>query len=1190
MLPADQVVQEWNDLAALPLVSSAPRSVPLACFVQSPIADAFGRLPALSVGVSGSKTIQYVCEIDRYSSLIDKHIAKVYPMRSTTRGLEEAIGKNVNQTVAQIAEQLKNNVAGKVLQAKKDASEAVQKIAQIFTDYQFWDQGQYSDLLVDHVCVLIFKVITLGKLCPTKMALADDFSVLHKLMRSQGGYDGDMELRFWMNSPNAVRLELLKLLQGIDADHTLKLWSVFWKRIDQMLKDQAFIYADMETAAIVTLLFMLDFYTQQQQIEEKDPKKKKKLKKLESGVWGLVVSLRMKYPALLLCFEFGVDFDQLVTVVPGLQQQWGEKQRTKFDLLETMTDLRICFNDLSGQYGKLVASSNPSREQIAKMVSGLPVVCRKMCTAIHMLRRLIIDKHDNTRRPVVQGDEQNVISQFELAMRHGLEDSEKEYIMQILAIIRSLRELISLNLPRINELIGAHIEQEVQDFVQNKLEACLIRSKAIAPVIEPEVKKIRSIMGYFRKDSDLEPRAMKTSELTPFPRTAWTAPPHISLVELLRTQLQIITNPESPVMVKKLMSTSFNKKDEAEFKKFIDQSQFYVDLLTLDETLSRVCDQSSLFFKEFFLDMYRNQIKKSVYFPVTASLPYILIDYAIQHAKQQELIGALWYPLSIYDDAAATALKYLDSQYLYQEIKTESEICLMTITKMISEFVFEAVRHFMSQRFIDQYNPKLLSEPKPGQYASSSALRIATVLQQNQLFLLGKQADVKGMFVTRLNELFTQNIEEQFATVRRHGILGIIMFSKMLELLRRMHTIFAENGLCLANFDDLVAAVTKTATPNSFRSLILDHCVHNLKKKVIPRYFLHTNPYRLVPPIGGKDLAELAKMKKSYIPLTLKQTTVFISVEHFREFCNLVDDGAMFIMCSEIKDELASLFATFLELYKEIKDSVTRIRDVPIGTGCHKAYDVFEGAYRSFVAEKSIDRLFDVMKAIGNAIVISEMLDIAFALKRSGGQQILSYLFMVRKGEVDTRDETVFRQFDEIFQKSKQYFEKADVVPDAREIAPPFLQSVISEVAKLVHSKRDLFDETSRNILDFPTLTGFAAAWSVLEFIFCLKEVHRKEESVTAPDGNHRMNSGSFAMFGEGVLVCAATLLCVTRQQPLSKVLSIGNRIIQQKLTDLAVLEEETLEKFLTCYQLVRASMDSSLATLAPAVKNVFGA
>ena len=352
---------------------------------------------------------------------------------------------------------------------------------------------------------------------------------------------------------------------------------------------------------------------------------------------------------------------------------------------------------------------------------------------------------------------------------------------------------------------------------------------------------------------------------------------------------------------------------------------------------------------------------------------------------------------------------------------------------------------------------------------------------------------------------------------------------------------------------------------------------------------MHTNPYRLVPPIGGKDSADLMKMKKSYIPLTLKQTLVFISVEHFREFCNLVDDGAIFIMCSEIKDELASLFATFIDLYRDLRETVTRIRDVPIGTGCHKAYDVFEGAYRSFITEKQIDQLFDVMKAIGNAIAISEMLDVAFALKRSAAQQTLSYLFMVRKGEIDMRDETIFRQFDETFQKSKQYFEKADVVPDVREIAPPFLQSVISEIAKLVHSKREVFDETSRNILDFPTLTGFAAAWSVLEFIFCLKEVHRKEDSVIAPDGNRRMNSGSFAMFGEGVLVCAATLLCVTRQQPLSKVLSIGNRIIQQKLTDLAVLEEETLEKFLTCYQLVRASMDSSLATIAPAVKNVFG-
>ena len=72
----------------------------------------------------------------------------------------------------------------------------------------------------------------------------------------------------------------------------------------------------------------------------------------------------------------------------------------------------------------------------------------------------------------------------------------------------------------------------------------------------------------------------KASELVPFKRTGWTALLHISLVELLRTQLQILTSPEGPIMVKKMMSSSFNKKDE--FKTFIDQSQFDVDLSTLD--------------------------------------------------------------------------------------------------------------------------------------------------------------------------------------------------------------------------------------------------------------------------------------------------------------------------------------------------------------------------------------------------------------------------------------------------------------------------------------------------------------------------------------------------------------------------------------------------------------------------------
>ena len=53
----------------------------------------------------------------------------------------------------------------------------------------------------------------------------------------------------------------------------------------------------------------------------------------------------------------------------------------------------------------------------------------------------------------------------------------------------------------------------------------------------------------------------------------------------------------------------------------------------------------------------------------------------------------------------------------------------------------------------------------------------------------------------------------------------------MMELLKRMHAVFTDNGLCLANFEDLISAVTKTGTHNSFRSLLLDHCVHNLHNR-----------------------------------------------------------------------------------------------------------------------------------------------------------------------------------------------------------------------------------------------------------------------------------------------------------------------------------------------------------------------
>lgn len=1207
ILPSDQVIDQWNDLREFPIVGTAPRSVPLSTFVETPTAEFFNRVPAFAACTTCMMTVQYVNELGTYIDKMHTHFAYIYSLRPMTRGLFDAL-KESNAPVGKIfdtAVEMLKKLTDSLTIIKTESESAVKRISEIFHLSDFWERGYYSNLLVDHISILLFKLFSLGKLCPTRRALSDDISNLRKLAQKDKTKDALIldtifapELRFWMSTPNSLRKQLVALLNDLPYTRIKLLFDVFWNRIRLSFTNNTIIYAETQTAYIVTLLFMMDLYSQRQQAEKNEPDRKKKdklvLKEFKPEVFNFVRAQRTAHPALILGFEFAVDFDEFSTEFNFRE----DKEERRFDakLKENLTDLRKLFGDLSHQYSQITFSDTPGKDLVVNFVKLLPQVLQKLSFSIRTISELIIDKYNSTpdievKIPTVSDQKQYKklpASRYELAMRMTLIEDEREKIMQILALCRSIRELIVSNIPRLTQIISKYIEEQVQDFVKNQLEVALIRSVKVKEFMQNDIEKLRVFIGYFKNDKDLQVRGTKKSDLIPHPINEPTCAPYLSLIELLRTNIQTFINPENPMMAKKMMAKNIAGDDLVDFQNFLNKSAHYVDLLRLDYSLNIVSDQSSLFFKEFFLDLYRNtgQVKEltsAVYFPVTTSLPYILIDYAINHSNKQDLVGALFYPLSIYDDAAAQALKLLKSKMIYNEIKAESEICLTTISQMIADFAFKALQIYTTSRYFDQFNSNIM-EDNMEKYDGASAMRIANILQQNQLFLLGQQIDIKGLFAERLNEVFSNNIEQHFKIVENHGVAGIVVFNRMMDVFREVHSVFLNYGIPLIQFDDLIRSVLHTDTPNSFSSLLLQDAASFITTEIVPKFFLHTNPYRFVPPFHqAKKINDF--MKSNLIPNILRQTTAFITVEHFRELFSLLDEGAIFILCSLVRDIVKSKFGELCSAYSELKTMVRRISDIPIGTGCHKAFDQFEGAYRSFITEPIVDKIFEAMRALGNIIAVAEMLDVAFALKRSSSQQILAYLFMTKPSDIDTKSDELFSLFDKKFQDCSKYFDGATVAPSKEEIAPPFMQNIIAELARTCQEKWSLFEEESSTILDFQSLTGFAAIWSVLEFVFCLKEVHRKEDF---SGGETKKNTGAFGLFGEGVLLCAAALLCILRQQPLSRALSIGTRIVQQKRTDLAVLEDDVLNKYLVVYELVQNSIDYALSSISPAVNSLF--
>lgn len=142
--------------------------------------------------------------------------------------------------------------------------------------------------------------------------------------------------------------------------------------------------------------------------------------------------------------------------------------------------------------------------------------------------------------------------------------------------------------------------------------------------------------------------------------------------------------------IKKVKEPRIGGTEIKDLNSFLQDTKYFLPMLRLTETIKIIFDESPLYFKETYLDL--NGVS---FFPVTTSLPVILSDYALKNYEKPELAGAIFYPLSIYDDAAHAALFYLKSKYLYDEIKAEARICLMSIAKMIADDAFHPIRRFI---------------------------------------------------------------------------------------------------------------------------------------------------------------------------------------------------------------------------------------------------------------------------------------------------------------------------------------------------------------------------------------------------------------------------------------------------------------------------------------------------------------
>jgi hypothetical protein len=174
---------------------------------------------------------------------------------------------------------------------------------------------------------------------------------------------------------------------------------------------------------------------------------------------------------------------------------------------------------------------------------------------------------------------------------------------------------------------------------------------------------------------------------------------------------------------------------------------------------------------------------------------------------------------------------------------------------------------------------------------------------------------------------------------------------------------------------------------------------------------------------------------------------------------------------------------------------------------------------------------------------------------------------------VPQRDPDFFGLFDKQFQDTRPYFAGLVGLPKETEVMQPFLFNAVQEIAREVLGSRGVFDETAQDLMDLPSLRGFAAKWSVIDFLFSLIEVG----SMTSESGDE---PGAIMKFGEGTHLCAAVILCITGQTSLFRAFSIGGKIAAHSERDFSAATSSRIKLYRSVNRLVSSAFQCAVSIL----------
>ncbi|ORX54817.1 cytoplasmic FMR1-interacting [Piromyces finnis] len=696
------------------------------------------------------------------------------------------------------------------------------------------------------------------------------------------------------------------------------------------------------------------------------------------------------YPIIPAFGDLQIDFHTFYSNVNSMAPHIDMKKYCDIDIDMSSRQYNICnfieqtrneYNNFICEYGLIMEKMRigltkktsflfEENKQIYNIsLKGLQLLSKISCQLEDQIAWKLVNRKDVNPNSVDNNNtsEEENVTYYELALKDNLSNIDKNAIIEYICMIKTLsallRKYISFQPTAINNYIYVEVQQFSKLSVQKCVDIAIKKKKPVSSIYSQilEIIEDSSIISSDKQKSDSD-----------IPKRD---------VGLTKTQIFLVKYLLDLSFIEKNKSkNNFKKKDFPDVIQFMNKLFYFNYMLNMNETINECVNLTSLWYKEFFLDL-----SKKNHFPIETSLPMILISQ-ILNSDSYNLIEYILYPLDIYNDAAQYILHNLHSKYLYDEIEAECEVCLHHFTISLSKKIFN---HFKIHGTTALMGAELLNKTNKTGHFQKEYLPLDhydSILKQKSFMLLGRNINISKIISENVTMFMKSSLENIITKFEQSDLTGVIDLDLMLQSSKMAHDLMSKY-LTLEPFESLLMQVDESFSMVNFNGRIVSHIIAELYNNFLENWCYNSSTERFIRSQNYMEFQRAnRKINTSFLYGSKSLYTTmnsinniyknFFGIQHFRSLLRVLKRESLATLICELECYERALLEEYITQYiSVIQKGFPAIKLPMYQYGVDGAYEYFYHNFINLINYPDLDGVYKSFASFGNVFIFVFLLE-----------------------------------------------------------------------------------------------------------------------------------------------------------------------------------------------------------------------